>query len=79
MRNALTVLALMAASAIPAHKDVIHPLMSASNSEELTGEFLNGLSAKCPEGMKVVDAKHLFHDHMSYQDTFNAVAQTECR
>lgn len=79
MKNALTVLALMAASAIPAHKDVIHPLMSASNNEELTADFMSGIQAKCPEGMKVVDAKHLFRDHMSYQDTFNAVAQTECR
>ena len=57
---------------------VIHPMATATNNEELTGEFLNGLQFKCPEGMKVHLDPKLFHDGMTYQEVVNNSAHAEC-
>lgn len=71
------------AVAIPgAHpKAVIRPLLR-ENSElyDNSGiaDFMNGLTVSCPEGMEVVDTKHLLRDNMSYKDSFNAMASLEC-
>lgn len=58
---------------------VIHPTPRATNNEELTAFFLNGIYFQCPAGMKVVDPKHLMHSGMTYEEVFNASAEAECR
>lgn len=57
----------------------VHPIMTAANNDESTSEFMNGISAKCPAGMKVYDPAHTIHDKMTVQDIFNAISHVECR
>lgn len=82
--KAIVSIAMIALSVTAKQSDVkiVRPLMHASVGMEQSAEadaFMNGLSAKCPEGTKATDAKHLFRQGMNYKDTFNAVAQIECR
>jgi len=64
----------------PADKQpVIHPAVHATNNDELTAGFLNGLEFSCPEGTNIHWSTKLPPQSRSYSAIVNDIESAVCR
>jgi len=57
----------------------IHPTVHATNNEELTQGFMNGLEFNCPEGTTIHWATKTPPQSRSYSAIINDIEAAECR